>query len=310
MLDGYVESISRLRDKQTYVIDGFLQRRCREESDLDFQKLRRSCYPYIEWVAVAVTAAFRNLQRRKWTNTANAVREMAVAGLTEAEKHPVNGQRQMPTLLGNSFFLNNYLWRRTTDKVQLVSADPNAALQVGMVLVGQPEVKSIDEMAKSTAGLGVMTMVLDIQASGESSQPTPPEKIPTLQELTTGGRALDPVEKKLVGRWVFQDYYSSGGFSARFDSYMILLADGACARTSKTVASSTFRDSSGNWAGFMDSGSGLSPGERGKWTYRNQLLTLTMDDSSVYEYRVTSASDRSMMTRNTASGEERFWSRG
>jgi hypothetical protein len=310
MLDEHRKSISNLRDKHISFIDAFLRRRCAEETDLDFAKLKRSCLGYVEWVAAVVTAARANLARRKWSSILGVVDEMAATSLTDATKNPVKGERRVPTLLADAFFINDYLDRLNNRQSPLVSIDLNPDLQTGVVLLGQAEAQSIDESAKAAATLAAMMLGMDLRAAGEQSLRVPPETVPTLQELLVGGRRISDRERTLVGRWTYQEYHSSGGFSARFDLHMILLANGTCVRTSKAIASSTFRDSSGNWAGFMDSASDLAPGDRGKWTYDGILLTLTMDDGSVYEYRVTSSSGKSMMTKNPTSGEQRFWTRG
>lgn len=101
--------------------------------------------------------------------------------------------------------------------------------------------------------------------------------------------------------------HRSGGFSARIELHMVLLRDGHCVRTARTVASSTFTDSMGNWSGSMDSDSGLPPDERGRWRAAASMLTLEMDDGSLYEYRYT-LEGSSLLTR-TSKGQ-RLWVRG
>ena len=310
MLDGHRKSIADLRHKQSLYLIAFLQRRCEEETDLDFDKLKRSCFGYVEWVAAVMAAVRANLARRKWNGILGVIDEMAAASLTDAAKNPVKGERRVPTLLSDAFFINDYLDRLNNPKSRMVSINLNKDLQTGVVLLGEQEARSLDESAKVAATTAVMALAADVQTAGEQSLRVPPENVPTLTEFLAGGRQISGPERTLVGRWIYQDFYFSGGFSARTELHMILLANGTCARTSKTVASSTFRDSSGNWAGFMDSASDLGPGERGKWILDGRLLTLTMDDGSVYEYRITSSSSKSMMMRNTTSGEDRLWSRG
>jgi hypothetical protein len=309
MLDGYRKSIAGLRDQQASVLIAFLQRRCREETDLDFDKLKRHCFPYIEWIAEVTEAARRSLARRKWHAIGQVLDELAAAALDDVRKNPASGARRLPTLLSNAFFLHDYLDRLNNPQSRLLAVDLHPDLQTGIALLGEAEAQSLDGLAKTAATLAMTGLLSDVQSGGEQSLRIPPETVPALKEFMVGGRQISGQERTLVGRWIYQDFYFSGGFSARTELHMILLANGACARTGKTVASSTFRDSSGNWAGFMDSASNLEPGERGKWTYDGRLLTLTMDDGSVYEYRITSSSGKSMMTRNTTSGEDRLWSR-
>jgi hypothetical protein len=87
---------------------------------------------------------------------------------------------------------------------------------------------------------------------------------------------------------------------------MLLLPDGHCVRTTRSVASSTFRDSAGNWRGFADAASSLPPGDRGSWGATSALLTLEMDDGSAYEYRYTLEGSK-MLTR--AGGGNKLWMR-
>ena len=113
----------------------------------------------------------------------------------------------------------------------------------------------------------------------------PPEHVPSLETVTDGGRELTALERSLVGRWIWQDFYTSGSFSARVELHMFLLPDGHCVRTSRSIASSTFYDNAGNWAGFADAESSLPPEDRGSWSATSALLALEMDDGSAYEYR-------------------------
>jgi hypothetical protein len=134
--------------------------------------------------------------------------------------------------------------------------------------------------------------------------PTPAEKLATSGANIAGGRQISSHERRLSGHWVYQEFYSSG----RGELHMMLLRNGHCVRTSKSVASLILHDSAGNWAGFMERASALDPGDRGKWRFDGRLLTLEMDDDSTYEYTVT-LSGTSMTTRNTTGGAQRLWTK-
>ena len=134
--------------------------------------------------------------------------------------------------------------------------------------------------------------------------PAPTEKLATPQASISGGRDISSYEQRLSGHWVYQEFYSSG----RGELHMMLLRNGHCMRTSKSVASLILHDGTGNWAGFMERASALDPGDRGKWRFDGRLLTLEMDDDSTYEYTVT-PSGTSMTTRNTTGGAQRLWTK-
>jgi hypothetical protein len=133
----------------------------------------------------------------------------------------------------------------------------------------------------------------------------PAEKLATSQASISGGRQISSHEQRLSGHWVYQEFYSSG----RGELHMMLLRNGHCVRTSKSVASLILHDSAGNWAGFMERSSALDPGDRGKWRFDGRLLTLEMDDDSTYEYSVTMSGTSSMTTRNTTGGAQRLWTK-
>lgn len=90
----------------------------------------------------------------------------------------------------------------------------------------------------------------------------------------------------LVGHWIYSDFYSSGGFSARFDVHLILGADGYFVRTKQSVAGMMHTDSSGNYLGQSAARSGAQPGERGRWQTSGRGLSLEYDDGSEGYYSV------------------------
>ena len=305
-LDGHAVRVERLVSAQTPVLDAFLQFRCGEETDLDFYKLKHSCGGYIKWCALAVEAAAANLAKRKWNGLESIVEQMAADGLKKAHETPVEGKKRIPALLSWAFFQNDYLERVNNPESPLMEADLKRAMQTGIALLGETEAQSIDASVRTAATMGALVLISDVSSAGEGSLKVAPEKLATLQAVISGGRDISSHEQRLSGKWVYQEFYGSS--SGHSELHMVLLGDGHCVRTSRTVASLTFHDSAGNWAGFMDSVSGLSPGDRGKWRFDGRTLTLEMEDNSTYEYTVT-LSGTSMTTRNTTGGAQRLWTR-
>lgn len=176
-------------------------------------------------------------------------------------------------------------------------------------LDSRSQLNRLAEAAQGRMREVIGTLTRDVETAGETGTRQPPPAVPPLGQITTGSRDLTSAESRLARRWIYQEFHSSGGFSMRSELHMILLEDGHVVRTTRGVSSSTFRDSSGNWIGSMsmDSG-GLEPGERGCWKADGRLLTLEMDDASVYEYRYTLEGSK-LLTRNTTGGQERFWTR-
>lgn len=99
-------------------------------------------------------------------------------------------------------------------------------------------------------------------------------------------RVLSAAERALVGNWVFTDFYFSGGFSARTEIFLFLAADGHFTRTAASAANLLHRDSSGNYLGETAARSGLSPDQRGTWTFNGRALSLQYDDKDSASYSV------------------------
>ena len=93
----------------------------------------------------------------------------------------------------------------------------------------------------------------------------------------------------------------------RSELHMVLLPNRRCVRAVDSSVSGTLRDEMGNWAGSVGSG-GSGSEDRGIWTAGGDLLELSMDDGSVYEYRCT-IEGSSMLTVNTSGGAQRYWER-
>ena len=277
-----VARIEMLVTAQSALLDAWVAFRCREESDLDDAKVRRALDGYLRWTGHLMAASLANLKRRRWN------------GLLE--------------MLDEAIVVHCLVRRLSQDRSPWLAGDIERPLQIAMVVGGEKRVRAIDEDARGLATLAVLAMAGDLTEAGEASLAVSPEPLPTLERVTTGGRDLSSDEERCAGRWIYQEFYSSGGFSARTELHMVLLPNGLSMRSSGTVASSTFRDSSGGWSGAMDARSRLQSGERGRWRLDGRLLTLEMDDGSAYEYEVT-LSGSSLMTRNTTGGQQRFWVR-
>lgn len=305
-LDGHAVRVKQLAAEQARFLDAFLQLRCAEETDLDFQKLKRSCGGYIEWCAMAMEAAAANLAKRRWNSIAEIVEQSATDGLANARKTPVEGKKRIPSLLSSAFFQNDFLNRISNEEAPLLEADLKGAMQTGIVLLSEAEAQAIDESVRVSATMAVLLLLAaDVQSAGPGSLKVAPENLRALKAVVAGGREISDTERRLSGNWVYQEFYGPG----RSELHMLLLGDGHCVRSGRTVASLTFRDSSGNWTGFADAVSGIDPGEYGKWRFDGRLLNLEMEDSSAYEYEVT-LSGTSMTTRNTTGGVQRYWTKG
>ncbi len=85
---------------------------------------------------------------------------------------------------------------------------------------------------------------------------------------------------------------------------MVLARDGTFVTSWRGMTSSTFLDSSGNWAGVSSVDSGVSPDERGRWSVDNGEFRLEYDDntSSVCGFEV---SDNKLVCY--MSGEIQIW---
>jgi len=302
-----VARVEQLVTAQSALLDTWVAFRCREEPDLDDAKVRRSLGGYLRWTGHLMAASLANVKRRAWTGVATMLSDAIREGLDLAASTPRRPDG-MPTLLHEAIVVHCLVRRLSQDRSPWLSGDIERPLQIAMLVSGEKRVQAIDEDARELTTVAVLVMAADLSQADETSLAVSPEPLPTLDRVTSGGRDLSPHEERYAGGWIYQEFYSSGGFSARTDLHLVLLPNGLCVRSSGSVASSTFRDSSGGWTGAMDAMSRLEPGDRGRWRIDGRLLTLEMDDSSAYEYEVT-LSGSSLMTRNTTGGQQRYWQR-
>ena len=307
-LGNPVARVETLVTAQSALLDSWVAFRCREEPDLDDAKLRRSLGGYLRWAGHMMAAALASLQRRAWHGAAAMLSDAFRDGLDLAASTPRRPDG-MPTLLHEVVVVHCLVRRLSQKDSPWLAGDLEWPLQIAMVVGGEKRVQAIDAEARDTATLALFVVAADLAEAGASSLATPPEPLATLERVTSGGRDLSPHEARCAGRWIYQESYTSGGFSARTELHMVLLPNGVCARSAQSVATSTFRDASGNWSGATDAMSRLEPGERGHWRLEGRILTLEMDDGSAYEYDVT-LSGASLMTRNTSGGQQRYWQRG
>jgi hypothetical protein len=178
---------------------------------------------------------------------------------------------------------------------------------MGFILLGEFRGQQFAQMAQQfVANAGMYLMIDTSAASGTSLFQQRLAHVPSLESMIAGGRELSELERSLVGHWVNQDFYPSGGFSMRTELHILLLPDGHCVRATRSIASSTFRDSAGNWTGFADAASALPAGDRGSWSATGTVLSLEMDDGSAYDYNYQLEGPK-MITR-TSRGT-RFWMR-
>lgn len=99
-------------------------------------------------------------------------------------------------------------------------------------------------------------------------------------------RVLNDMEHALVGNWVFTDFYFSGSFSARTEIFLLLATDGHFTRTTASAANMLHRDNAGNYLGATAAHSGLSPNQRGTWSFNGRMLSLQYDDQDRGSYSV------------------------
>jgi hypothetical protein len=295
------------RDQDHHVVDWVAQRIV-EGHNVAIRQLKDSADRYIEWAALVVDAAIVNLGRRRWYDTRQSLTVMANASLGEASRRPTDGgPKGMPLLLKAAFTHHALVGLLGRENARLVDADLEKELQTGLALLGESRGQALHRAARETY-LGVLPILVnDVKAAGDGSLAVPPE--PLSPTITPGGRLLSPAEQRLTGHWVHSASSLSGDFQARAELHMVLLADGRLARTRKSVAFSSLRDSSGNWSGSLDAFSALGRDERGRWSADGVLLTLDMEDGSAYEYRYTQDGS-GMVTVNTTGGERRYWTRG
>jgi hypothetical protein len=306
-LASYPSRAASWLQKNSCAVRNWIQFRCREETDLDDAKLHRAAVGYMKWCPLLAYAASDALESRGWTNVKKFIDGDIVLGmLSAAEETPVDGEEGVPGLLQMSFLVHDTIHRLNNAEAPLVDVDTKSPLQTGLIVLGESRGQQLDQMARQLATNAAMLLPTDVLAAGEASLKVPPEHVPSLETVTAGGRELTALERSLVGRWIYQDFYTSGSFSARVELHMFLLPDGHCVRTRRSIASSTFYDNAGNWAGFTDAQSSLPPGDRGSWNATSALLTLEMDDGSAYEYRYEV--EGSKMTTRTSRGTK-FWMR-
>ena len=120
-------------------------------------------------------------------------------------------------------------------------------------------------------------------------------------QARTGGTPA-PIDERLIGYWRHTD---SNSFAVS-EIYLLLARDGTFARTSRSIFSSTFLDSEGNWAGSSSIDSGLSPQERGRWSVTGGKLCLEYAGGYVVKGSYEFGGDSLLCDW---SGEERFWKR-
>ena len=306
-LASYPSRVASWLQNNSGAVRDWIQFRCREETGLNDAKLHRAAVGYMKWCPLLACAASDALESRGWTTEKKFIdNDIVLALLSAAEETPVDGEEGMPSLLQMSFIVHDTIRRLNNAEAPLVDVDTKSPLQTGLIVLGESRGQQLDQVARQLATNAGIRFATDVIAAGAASLKQPPEHVPSLETVTDGGRELTALERSLVGRWIWQDFYTSGSFSARVELHMFLLPDGHCVRTSRSIASSMFYDNAGNWAGFADAESRLPPEDRGSWNATSALLSLEMDDGSAYEYRYHV--EGSKMTTRTSRGTK-FWMR-
>jgi hypothetical protein len=89
--------------------------------------------------------------------------------------------------------------------------------------------------------------------------------------------ASDP---RLVGKWLYEKTYMSGGFSAVTVRYLFLHADGTCKEGGRMMASMQHTDSAGDHTGDTSADSGGSGMSHGRWSTSGKTLRLDWGGST------------------------------
>jgi len=237
-LASYPSRAASWLQKNSGAVRDWIQFRCREETDLDGAKLHRAAVGYMKWCPLLACAASDALESRGWNNMKKFIdNDIVLALLSAAEETPVDGEEGMPSLLQMSFIVHDTIRRLNNAEAPLVDVDTKSPLQTGLIVLGESRGQQLDQVARQLATNAGIRFATDVIAAGEASLKKTPEHVPSLETVTDGGRELTALERSLVGRWIWQDFYTSGSFSARVELHMFLLPDGHCVRTSRSHGS-------------------------------------------------------------------------
>jgi len=269
------------------------------------EQQRIRCIDYVEWCSQVAEAVLANIDQRGWTTLGMFLRSFRTSELDAARSNPIQGPRRMPTLLAASFRQICLFQRLANAGVQFVTVDLSHAIRIGIMLLGDEEATNLDNALREQALIAALLVRSDSDKVGADSLKVPPKSVPTaiLTEYM-GAKSRPAFDARMVGHWLYEEFYGGGHTAV----HLVLLPNGNCVRTSRTVASLSFRDSDGNWAGAMDLASKVRAEDRGRWSFVKGLLSLEMDDDSSYEYAVAMTGS-SMVTTNTTSGERRLWNK-
>ena len=302
---SFAHRVNALRRDQLPEVVDWVARRVIENIAIDASFLKDGIERAIDWSGVVVDAAVANLGRRGWTKTQTALERRAGAALVEARTRKTDGPKGMPLLLKSAYSHIALIDLLGSTKARLVDADLSQEMKAGLVLLGEVRGEAIYRAVRELGRGALLTLQADVAAAGERSLAIAPEPIGS-PAAAPGGGTLSQEERRLVGHWVNTEFLS--GTTGKFELHMVLLATGQLARTKRSVVFAPLRDSGGNWVGSLDSVSGLSRAERGRWNAAGLLLTLEMDDGSAYEYRYEQ-DGASLLTTNTNGGARRYWTR-
>ncbi len=114
-------------------------------------------------------------------------------------------------------------------------------------------------------------------------------------------------DDRLIGSWQYTSYLRSGGSSLVTYYDRALSPDGRFIERSRSSFSSTFVDSSGNWAGWSDVYGRTSPDSRGRWATFGGRVVFHWDSNHIADYPYEAGSDYFLLL--SPNGNNKLWKR-
>ena len=109
------------------------------------------------------------------------------------------------------------------------------------------------------------------------------------------------------GQWINSTYMSSGGMNLTINHYRFFGPDGRFMEGSRSLSTSTYYNSSGQWTGWGNASTAYKPSDRGSWGVDCTSLLLNYDNNTFAEY-IYELSGTSLLLHNHK-GKEQFWRR-
>jgi hypothetical protein len=114
-------------------------------------------------------------------------------------------------------------------------------------------------------------------------------------------------DERLIGTWTHQQHTFGGDTTLTTYRYRVFGPDGRFGDLARSTVTTTFRDSSGSWAGWSDAATKLEPSKRGTWATIGPNLLLRRDDGGALDYRYELGGDSLLLI--PARGENELWKR-